>query len=80
MEYTHLEEIKAFGTDLIEMETSTFYAIAKIMEVPAIALLVVSDNSASGVPLVGRSEEVQKVYDHARKVVLMELIVGITLL
>ena len=77
MEYTHLEEIKSFGTDLIEMETSTFYAIAKIMELPAIALLVVSDNSASGVPLVGRSEEVQKVYDHARKVVLMELIHGI---
>ena len=24
MEYTHLEEIKSFGTDLIEMETSTF--------------------------------------------------------
>lgn len=80
MEYTHLEEIKSFGTDLIEMETSTFYAIAKLMEVPAIALLVVSDNSASGVPLVGRSEEVQKVYDYARKVVLMELIKEITLL
>ena len=80
MEYTHLEEIKSFGTDLIEMETSTFYAIAKLMEVPAIALLVVSDNSASGVPLVGRSEEVQKVYDYARKVVLMDLIKEITLL
>lgn len=80
MEYTHLEEIKSFGTDLIEMETSTFYAIAKIMKVPAIALLVVSDNSASGVPLVGRSEEQQRVYDHARKVLLMELIKGIVLL
>jgi purine-nucleoside phosphorylase len=30
MEYTHLEEIMSFDTDLIEMETSTFYAIAKI--------------------------------------------------
>lgn len=57
MEYTHLDEIRSFGTDLIEMETSTFYAIAKIMDIPAIALLVVSDNSATGVPLVGRSEE-----------------------
>lgn len=28
MEYIHLEEIKSFDTDLIEMETSTFYAIA----------------------------------------------------
>ena len=74
MEYTHLEEIKSFGTDLIEMETSVFYAIAKLMEIPAIALLVVSDNSATGVPLVGRSEEVQRVYDYSRKVVLIDLI------
>lgn len=34
MEYTHLEEIRSFGTDLIEMETSVFYAIAKLMELP----------------------------------------------
>lgn len=74
MEYTHLEEIKSFDTDLIEMETSTFYAIAKLMEVPAVALLVVSDNSATGVPLVGRSEEIQKVYEYSRKVVLIDLI------
>lgn len=74
MEYTHLEEIKTFGTDLIEMETSTFYAIAELMEIPAIALLVVSDNSATGVPLVGRSEKIQKIYEHSRKVVLIDLI------
>lgn len=74
MEYTHLEEIKSFDTDLIEMETSTFYAIAKLMEIPAIALLVVSDNSATGVPLVGRSEELQKIYEYSRKVVLIDLI------
>lgn len=74
MEYTHLEEIKSFNTDLIEMETSTFYEIAKLMEIPAIALLVVSDNSATGVPLVGRSEEIQKIYDYSRKVVLIDLI------
>lgn len=74
MEYTHLDEIKSFGTDLIEMETSTFYAVAKLMEIPSIALLVVSDNSASGIPLVGRSEEVQQVYEYSRKVVLPDLI------
>lgn len=74
MEYSHLEEIRAFGTDLIEMETSAFYEIAKLMDVPAVALLVVSDNSITGVPLVGRSEEQQKIYDHARKVVLFDLI------
>ena len=74
MEYTHLKEIKTFDTDLIEMETSTFYAIAKLMEKPAIALLVVSDNSATGVPLVGRSEEIQKIYEYSRKVILIDLI------
>lgn len=78
MEYTHLEEIKSFDTDLIEMETSTFYSIARLMEIPAIALLVVSDNSATGVPLVGRSEEIQKIYEYSRKVVLIELIYKIT--
>lgn len=80
MEYTHLEEIKSFGTDLIEMETSTFYEIAKLMELPAIALLVVSDNSAAGVPLVGRSEEIQRIYEYSRKVVLIDLIYKIACL
>jgi len=59
------------------METSTFYAIAEIMDVPAIALLVVSDNSSTGVPLVGRTEEIQKVYERSRCVVLPDLIEGI---
>ncbi len=74
MEYTHLDEIRSFGTDLIEMETSTFYAIAKIMDIPAIALLVVSDNSATGVPLVGRSDEIQMKYEHARCQIVPDLI------
>ena len=74
MEYTHLEEIRGFGTDLIEMETSAFYAVGKLMEIPAIALLVVSDNSATGDPLVGRSDEAQRIYDHARCVILPDLI------
>lgn len=74
MEYTHLDEIRSFDTDLIEMETSVFYAVGKLMNVPAIALLVVSDNSSTGVPLVGRSEEMQKVYEYSRCVILPDLI------
>ena len=74
MEYTHLDEIRSFDTDLIEMETSTFYAIAEIMDIPAVALLVVSDNSATGVPLVGRSEEIQRKYEHSRCQVLPDII------
>lgn len=74
MEYPHLEEIRDFGTDLIEMETSTLYAVGKLMDIPTIALLVVSDNSATGVPLVGRSDEVQEIYDHSRCVILPDMI------
>lgn len=74
MEYTHLDEIRAFQTDLIEMETSAFYAIAKLMDVPAIALLVVSDNSSTGVPLVGRRGEIQRAYEHSRSVILPDII------
>ena len=74
MEYTHLEEIRSFGTDLIEMETATFYEVAKMMEVPAAALLVVSDNSATGIPLIGRTEEQQRRYHHAREAVLPGMI------
>lgn len=43
-----LDEIKAFDVDLIEMETSSFYKMAELLEVPAIVLLIVSDNSATG--------------------------------
>ena len=67
MEYSHLEEIYSFDTDLIEMETATFYEIAKLMEVPAIALLVVSDNLRLKIPLAGRSEEILKSYESSRK-------------
>jgi purine-nucleoside phosphorylase len=74
LEYLHLDEIKEFRTDLIEMETSSFYLMADLLEVPAVALLVVSDNSATGIPLVGRDEAVQAKYYAARKVVLPKLV------
>ena len=77
MEYLHLNEIKEFDTDLIEMETAAFYLMADLIEVPSIALLVVSDNSASGVALVGRNEEQQKKYDESRKVILPNMIIDI---
>lgn len=56
-----------------------FMLSQKLMEIPAIALLVVSDNSVTGIPLVGRSEEIQKVYEHSRKTVLIELIHKVTM-
>lgn len=76
-EYYHLEEIKEFATDLIEMETAALYLMADLLEIPAVALLVVSDNSATGTALVGRTEEEQKKYDYGRTVVLPAMIVKI---
>jgi purine-nucleoside phosphorylase len=74
LEYSHLEEIKSFNTDLIEMETSTFYLLADLFEVPSIALLIVSDNSTIGHPFVGRSKELEDKYNFGRKVIIPELI------
>ncbi len=74
LEYYHLDEIKKFNTDLIEMETITFYLLADLLEVPAIALLVVSDNSAAGHPLVGRDEKLQEKYNFSRSIIIPELI------
>lgn len=74
LEYSHLEEIKRFHPDLIEMETSTFYLLADLLEVDAIALLVVSDNSALKQPLIGRSEDQQAKYNYGRKVMIPDLI------
>ena len=73
-EYYHLEEIKEFDTDLIEMETAALYFMADLLEIPTVALLVVSDNSATGAALVGRTEEEQEKYDYGRNEVLPEMI------
>lgn len=77
LEYSHLDEIRSFDTDLIEMETSSFYLMRDLFELPGIALLVISDNSASGVALVGRTENEQLRYDYGRKVVLPDMILAL---
>lgn len=74
LEYSHLDEIRATGAQLIEMETSTFYQLAKLMEKEAVALLVVSDNSATGKPLLGRGEALDKKYSDARGKIVPEMI------
>lgn len=76
-EYSHLDFIKSFGAKLIEMETSSFYLMADLMEKPAIALMAVSDNSANGDPLVGRTEEQKRLYNITRKQVIPKIIIDI---
>ena len=74
MEYMHLDEIRSFGTDLIEMETASFYLMADLFELPAVALLVVSDNSTTGTALVGRTKEEQEQYERGRNIVIPDMI------
>lgn len=76
-EYSHLDFIKSFGAKLIEMETSSFYLMADLMEKPAIALMAVSDNSANGDPLLGRTEEQKRLYNITRKQVIPKIIMDI---
>ncbi len=76
-EYYHLNEIKEFDTDLIEMETAALYSMADLLEIPTVALLVVSDNSSTGTALVGRTDEEQAKYDYGRNVILPELIMKV---
>lgn len=66
MEYYHLGEIVSHGCDLIEMETSSFYLLADLMEKPAAALLAVSDSLADHSPLAGRSEAECAPYERTR--------------
>lgn len=76
-EYIHLDEIRSTDADLIEMETSSFSLMVDLMEIPGVALLVVSDNSSTRTPLVGRSEEQQKNYEYGRDVVIPEMILAL---
>lgn len=70
-------EIKEFNTDLIEMETASLYKMADLLEIPTVALLVVSDNSATGAALVGRTDAEQKKYDDGRNVILPDMILEV---
>lgn len=76
-EYYHMDEIKEFNTDLIEMETASLYLMADLLEIPTVALLVVSDNSATGAALVGRTDEEQEKYDNGRNIVLPDMILKV---
>ena len=73
-EYAHLDEIKATGAELIEMETAAFYKCLDMMGKKGVALMSVSDNSASGVPLVARTPEQKAKMNRCRTVEIPEVI------
>ena len=76
-EYAHMDFIKSFDVSLIEMETSSFYLMADLLEKPAIALLVVSDNSATGDSLVLRNPEQKAIYNATRFKAIPEILLKI---
>ncbi|MCR5113328.1 MAG: hypothetical protein K6A63_05260 [Acholeplasmatales bacterium] len=78
LEYLHLDEIKKYGTDLVDMHSSIFYEMIDLMEVPGIALLSVSDNLATGAPFLGRNAETQAEYNKGRIEILRHLVIEIT--
>ena len=65
-EYQHLDDFRSMGARLIEMECATFFKAIKMIEKQASAVLLVSDNSASGQHLVGQSQELLTKYHSVR--------------
>lgn len=53
------------------------YLMADLLEKPAIALMAVSDNIASGDPLVGRTAEQKRLYNITRKQRIPQIIIDI---
>ena len=51
--------------------------MADLLEIPTVALLVVSDNSATGAALVGRTEAEEEKYDYGRNIVLPQMILKV---
>lgn len=73
-EYFHLDEILSMGSAYIEMETAAFLRCLAMMKRRGNALLCVSDNSAAGQHLLGRSEEELAVYHRTREEYIPKLL------
>ena len=75
LQYAHVDLIKSLGARTIEMETSVFFKAAKTINVSAVALLSVSDNTVLGKGLYsGRTEEEQKYRKYARSKVIPSVV------
>lgn len=76
-EYLHLNDILQFGSEAIEMETAAFYRCMEIINKDGIAILCVSDNSATQNALVGRCEEDTRKYHKSRETLIPELVLNL---
>ncbi|RIA64924.1 phosphorylase superfamily protein [Anaeroplasma bactoclasticum] len=66
LEYSHMDEIKATGAKLIEMETAAFYSCLRIMKKSGMALLLVSDNSQDKKSLIEKTMDDKNKYNYVR--------------
>jgi hypothetical protein len=66
LEYSHMDEIKATGAKLIEMETEAFYSCLRIMKKSGMALLLVSDNSQDKKSLIEKTMDDKNKYNYVR--------------
>lgn len=79
LEYSHLNEIRRTGAELIDMETATFLRVAPMFEVPYYILLDVSDNSATKKALIGADVHKERAdYLECRGELIPRIIVELT--
>ena len=74
LEYSHLDEIKAIGARLIEMETAAFYSCLKMMDKVGMAILLVSDNSDNNKSLVEQAIDDKNKYNYVRSNYISKII------
>ena len=74
LEYSHLDEIKATGAKLIEMETAAFYSCLKMMDKVGMAVLLVSDNSDNNKSLVEKTIDDRNKYNDVRNNYISKII------
>lgn len=77
-EYMHLDDILSLGSELIEMETASFFRCMELINKTGFALLCVSDNSASNNSLIGRSIEDTLNFHKARSKFIPQLILALS--
>lgn len=76
-QFAHIDTILETGCNAIEMETAVAFRISKLINIPLVALLNVSDNVISNKSLVsGRTEEENKYRKYVRREIFPEIIIS----
>ena len=77
-EFAHIDTYVNMGCNSIEMETAVAFRAAKIMKIPLVALLAVSDNTLTKKSLLsGRTPEEMEYYRFIKRDILPQIILSI---